>query len=451
MKMNKVFSATMLATVLVTSAALPIGSNTANAASNIVINEVMWNQTSGGEWVELFNPTSSAIDVSGLLLSDNEGYDTGEGEYWIPSGTTIPAGGYLTIGASTSAATLKWTTSGPALSNSGDGVHLVRDSNHDGKWSSADKIDGFEFTSAWGGNGNGYSLERKSADGTSTSQATWGQSTVLGGTPKAKNSISTDGDTGGGDGGGTTPPPTTTDKVVLFDNAHCNTCGNADWVINGAYSDFATALRNAGYTVRENTSSITSTVLTGVDVLVLPEPNTNFSSSEKTAINDFVLNKGKGLYIISDHIISDRNNDGWDSVEIFNGYLQGQYSSTNEWIGKSFGFRVNENDITQEPMTDVRPHAITSGVSGVAAWNGATFTITNSAYAQGLVYLTNTAAGPYVVASQVPSGGRVSAIGDSSPFNDGSGLTSVANYNSWPQYGHAKLAVNTVKWLAKDL
>ena len=113
----------------------------------------------------------------------------------------------------------------------------------------------------------------------------------------------------------------------MFDNSHCNTCGNADWVINGAYSDFATELRNVGYTVVENTAAITSTTLTGVDVLVLPEPNTNFTSTEKTAIkNDFVLNKGKGLYIISDHIISDRNNDGWDSVEIFNGYLQGQFN-----------------------------------------------------------------------------------------------------------------------------
>ncbi|ASS74301.1 hypothetical protein CIG75_04405 [Tumebacillus algifaecis] len=448
MKKNKLLGAAMLAVALVGTAALPTGFNHANAASNIVINEVMWNQTSGGEWVELYNPTSAAIDVSGLLLSDNEGTDTAEGEYWIPTGTSIPAGGYLTIGASNSSATLKWTSTGPAFSNSGDGVYLVRDSNKDGMWSAADKIDGFEFITSWGGNGNGYSLERKSADGTSTLQATWGQSTALNGTPNAKNSISTD--SGGGDGG-TTPPQTGGNKVVLFDNAHCNTCGNADWVINGAYSDFATALRNAGYTVRENTAPITSTVLSGVDVLVLPEPNTNFTAAEKTAINNFVLNSGKGLYIISDHIVSDRNNDGWDSVEIFNGYLQGQYNAANEWIGKSFGFRVNENDITQEPMTDVRAHAITNGVTSVAAWNGATFTITNSTYAKGLVYLTDTSVGPYVVASQLPSGGRVSAIGDSSPYNDGSGLTSVANYNSWPQYGHAKLAVNTVKWLAKDL
>ncbi|TCP58255.1 hypothetical protein EV586_102709 [Tumebacillus sp. BK434] len=239
-------------------------------------------------------------------------------------------------------------------------------------------------------------------------------------------------------------------KTVMFDNSHCNTCGNADWVINGAYSDFAQALRNAGYNVVENKNPITSTVLTGVDVLILPEPNTNFTATEKTAINNFVLTSGKGLYVIADHANSDRNNDGWDSVEIFNGYLLGQYSSTNEWVGAKFGFRVNEVDVTQEPITDIRAHAITTGVTSVAAWNGATFTITNSSYAKGVAYLTNNTS-PYVVASQLPSGGRVSAIGDSSPYNDGTGLTSVANYNSWPLYSISKLAVNTVKWLAKDL
>ena len=70
-----------------------VAPNTAHAASNIVINEVMYNPATGGEWVELFNPTAASIDVSGLLLSDNEGVDVGEGEYWIPAGTVIPAGG----------------------------------------------------------------------------------------------------------------------------------------------------------------------------------------------------------------------------------------------------------------------------------------------------------------------------------------------------------------------
>ncbi|MBE0344148.1 DNA-binding protein, partial [Paenibacillus sp. 28ISP30-2] len=38
-------------------------------------------------------------------------------------------------------------------------------------------------------------------------------------------------------------------KKVLFDNTHAQTAGAADWVIDGAFSDFAGGLRNAGFTV----------------------------------------------------------------------------------------------------------------------------------------------------------------------------------------------------------
>ena len=40
-------------------------------------------------------------------------------------------------------------------------------------------------------------------------------------------------------------------KVVLFDVSHGGTEGNADWVIDGAFSDFADDLVSAGYTVQE--------------------------------------------------------------------------------------------------------------------------------------------------------------------------------------------------------
>ena len=38
---------------------------------------------------------------------------------------------------------------------------------------------------------------------------------------------------------------------VLFDNTHGQTAGAADWVIDGAFSDFANALANEGYYVEE--------------------------------------------------------------------------------------------------------------------------------------------------------------------------------------------------------
>jgi len=46
--------------------------------------------------------------------------------------------------------------------------------------------------------------------------------------------------------------------------------------------------------------------LSNYDVFVLCEPNSLFSSTEKTAIMQFVQN-GDGLFMISDHDIADRN------------------------------------------------------------------------------------------------------------------------------------------------
>jgi PKD repeat protein len=64
---------------------------------HLVINEVESNPPgtdAGYEWVELYNPTGAAIDVSGWKLQTTAGVVA---TYTIPGGTTIQAGGYLVI------------------------------------------------------------------------------------------------------------------------------------------------------------------------------------------------------------------------------------------------------------------------------------------------------------------------------------------------------------------
>lgn len=56
-------------------------------------------------------------------------------------------------------------------------------------------------------------------------------------------------------------------------------------------------------------------------VFVVDEPNLKFTTEEANALVSFVANGG-GLFMISDHTISDRNNDGWDSPLIWNDILQ---------------------------------------------------------------------------------------------------------------------------------
>jgi beta-lactamase superfamily II metal-dependent hydrolase len=61
--------------------------------SQVRINEFLMapSPTGDGEWIELFNPTGSAIDIGGLYLDDVAG--GGGAPKLIPAGTTIAAGG----------------------------------------------------------------------------------------------------------------------------------------------------------------------------------------------------------------------------------------------------------------------------------------------------------------------------------------------------------------------
>jgi hypothetical protein len=406
----------------------------------------MYNYASGTvqEWVELYNNTAASIDLSGYKVTDNNVGATSltEGVFTLPAGTTIPAGGYLTIGNSVSSAQIKWSAN-LALSNSGDGFALFSDANGDNLAASGEVIDSVEFTSAWGGNGTGASLERKDPAASSSASTNWASSTVSGGTLGAKNTVYVNGGGTGGDGGG---GGTVTGTKILWDQGHGQTAGNADWVITGGNSSFADALKAKGYTVASTTSAISSTVLSGYKVLVLPEPNINYTAAEKTAINTFVQNGG-GVYFIADHLVSDRNNDGWDSVQIFDGSQTTAFPTTGSWVGATYGFYFNRNNVSQEPITDVRANSVTAGVTAVGAWNGSTIHVTGAnASIKSDIFLTGQA-DPFHLHGTYGSG-RFAALGDSSLYDDGTGAAGDTLYDGWNDYSDKTLAVNTVMWLA---
>ena len=71
----------------------PGQANAPPAVSEVVINELMYHPLSDeedGEYIELHNPTTSAVDLGGWRLAD-------EVEYRFPEGSGIPAGGYLAV------------------------------------------------------------------------------------------------------------------------------------------------------------------------------------------------------------------------------------------------------------------------------------------------------------------------------------------------------------------
>ncbi len=59
----------------------------------VVINEIESSGGVPGDWVELFNRGTAAVDLSGFVFRDNVDTDT----YVLPAGSVIPAGGYLVM------------------------------------------------------------------------------------------------------------------------------------------------------------------------------------------------------------------------------------------------------------------------------------------------------------------------------------------------------------------
>ncbi|MDF3301330.1 hydrolase [Streptomyces tropicalis] len=274
----------------------------------------------------------------------------------------------------------------------------------------------------------------------------------------------------------------TTTHRVLFDNAHAETAGNADWIIStsqpdplgqnpspsaetdwtGALSSWGVALQKAGgYSLKTLPSGSglsyggsSSTDLSNFDTLVLPEPNTLFTTAEKTAIMTFVKNGG-GLFMISDHTGSDRNNDGSDAVKILNDLM------TNNSVDSTdpFGFSIDSLNISSDhpaaisDSSDPVLHGSFGTVTKSLIANGTTATLkpADNPNVKGLLYRTGYSGntGAFFLTSTFGSG-RVAFWGDSSPIDDGTGQSGNTLYDGWndPTATDAPLALNATAWLA---
>ncbi|WP_369413944.1 Ig domain protein group 2 domain protein [Gracilibacillus salinarum] len=283
---------------------------------------------------------------------------------------------------------------------------------------------------------------------------------------------------------------------VLFDNTHGQTAGAADWVIDGAFSDFADAIAEEGYDVKElrKVGRFSLSDLTPYDVFVIPEANIPFSTQEQQAMLAYV-DQGGSIFFIADHYNADRNKNRWDSSEVFNGYRRGAWSdpalgmsqeeensfymenvTSSDWLSDNFGMRIRynalgnvESDVIVSPS---QSFDITSNVGTMTMHAGSTVAITDPAKAKGIVYIEDTnaswshavdqgvyngggeAEGPYVAIGK-HSLGKVAVIGDSSPVEDitpkykreETGGTKTT-YNGFYDHDNHVLLVNLINWLA---
>ncbi|WP_329285192.1 hydrolase [Streptomyces sp. NBC_01455] len=278
------------------------------------------------------------------------------------------------------------------------------------------------------------------------------------------------------------PAAAATQHRVLFDNGHAETAGNADWVIStsqpdplgqdsspssetdwtGALSSWGVALQKTGdYSLRTLPSGSSLTYggsaandLSNFDELVLPEPNTLFTTAEKTAIMTFVKNGG-GLFMVSDHTGADRNNDGYDAVEIFNDLM------TNNSVDSTdpFGFSIDTLDVGSgypaavSDSTNPVLHGSFGTVTKSLIADGTTATLkpSDNSAVKGLVYRSGYSGntGAFFATSTFGSG-KVAFWGDSSPIDDGTGSSGNTLYDGWNDTGatNAALALNATEWLA---
>jgi hypothetical protein len=273
---------------------------------------------------------------------------------------------------------------------------------------------------------------------------------------------------------------------VLFDNSSAETAGNADWIIStsqpdplgqnadptsetswtGAISAWGVALQRTGsYSLATLPSTGRITYgdptnpqdLSRYDEFALPEPNILFTAAEKTAIMTFVR-AGGGLFMVSDHNNSDRNNDGADSVDVLNDLMTSNSVDSTD----PFGFAVDYLDIANE-----NPDVIGSSAAGDPVVAGPFGTVTGSILRDGTTATLHPADNPAVRGELYRSGfsasgttgaafvtstfglGHVAYWGDSSPIDDGTGQSGNTLFNGWndPAGTDAALALNATQWL----
>jgi len=211
--------------------------------------------------------------------------------------------------------------------------------------------------------------------------------------------------------------------------------------------------------------------LSNYKVFIICEPQNQFTAAEKTAIISFVQNGG-GLFMIADHETSDRDCDNWDAPNVFND-LTGATSATSAGI---FGiwFRVNgisdkgsedwfddgtDNNVNTDPSDPIIFGPAGNGTGGLGFFGATSMDInpTDNPTVTAHVWRTGqTHNNLRVTFATAEYGlGRVAAIGDSSPADDGTGDSGDTLYGGWDKatggVNNKEIHLNATYWLTNPI
>ncbi len=195
--------------------------------------------------------------------------------------------------------------------------------------------------------------------------------------------------------------------------------------------------------------------LSNYKVFITVEPNILYTASQKTALINFVQNGG-GLFMVGDHEGADRNFDGADAPAVLNDLMNNNSVATNVF-GINFDIN-NTGNITSSNIANLSSDPSLNGTFGAVTQlkfsQGATMTLntTVNSNAKGLIFTTgasNTGTSNVLFSTSTYGSGKVAALGDSSPADDGTGDSGDILYFGYSDIGgnHKRLIMNATKWL----
>lgn len=275
----------------------------------------------------------------------------------------------------------------------------------------------------------------------------------------------------------TTPGAPAGDFRVLFDAAHAEDAGNADWIIDtsgpaptpatpsaeddwtGAYSAWAFDLFDTGRYAVESLRSGTFTYGSGsVDLadycaVIVPEPNGEIPDSGLNALLDYVQ-AGGGLLLIANHDGSDRDSDGWQSLDVLNELAD---------LDTALGWRFDAQSLTtpaHDGVVDDAREPLLHGPFGEVATMGFYSATTlrilpaQNPLMRPILWRPNQSgnAGLYIGAGFYGDG-KIVLVGDSAPADDGTASAGNSEiHDSWndPAEDNAAFFLNATAWLCDD-
>ncbi len=216
---------------------------------------------------------------------------------------------------------------------------------------------------------------------------------------------------------------------VLVDQAHTNY-----YSISSGYTTWKALLTTNGYNVTETTSAITADQLVGKKVFVTPLPQSNFSSTEKDVLLNWV-NNGGSLMIIGDYFP----------------YFSGVSSD----LGSSFGMTIQSvSYATDNTNYEIYNSCILLYLRNYTTYGSIMTGVGNTkTYLAGPLASSTASSVIHLDVDAVPSNakivyarkvglGRVILLGDSNFWDDTNGMMGTN------ALGNKKFALRSINWLA---